>query len=75
MRNNFDEGSLLQVHVSEDDLGAFAYAEVLHHPDRDVAHAFFSRELQHSAVGLDSHLGVRDHESHWVRDAQSRQLV
>lgn len=39
---DLDERSLLQVHVSEDDLGAFADAEIVHHPDGNVAHAFLS---------------------------------
>jgi hypothetical protein len=40
-----------------------------------MAHAFLSREFEHTAVSLDSHLGVRDHEGHGVLDAQTSQLV
>ena len=38
-------GSLLKVHVSQDDLRALLYAEIVHHPDWNVAHALLRREL------------------------------
>ena len=75
MRLNFDIGALLQIHVPQDDLRALLDAEIVHHPDRDVAHALLSGELEHTAVGLEAHLAVRDHEGHWVLDAQAGQLV
>lgn len=56
MRLDLNVGSLIEVHVSQDDLGAFLDAQIIHHPDRDVAHAFLSRELKDATVGLDSHL-------------------
>ena len=72
---DLDIGSLLQVHVSQNDLRALLNAKIVHHPDRYMAHAFLSRELQHAAVRLDSHLRVRDHEGHGVLDAQPRQFM
>ena len=36
---NLDEGSLIQVHVAQNDLGAFLETQVLHHPVGDVADA------------------------------------
>lgn len=56
VRLDLNVGSLIEVHVSQDDLGAFLDAQIIHHPDRDVAHAFLSRELKDATVGLDSHL-------------------
>ena len=38
-------GSLLKVHVSQDDLRALLNAEIVHHPDGNVAHAFLRGEL------------------------------
>ena len=32
--------ALLQVHVAQDDLAALLNTQVVHHPNRDVAHAF-----------------------------------
>jgi len=69
MRLNLHVGSLLEVHVPQNDLRTLLNAKVVHHPDGNVAHAFLSRELEHTTVGLDAHLRVGDHESHWVLDA------
>ena len=38
-------GSLLKIHVPQDDLRALLNAEIVHHPDGDVAHALFRGEL------------------------------
>lgn len=75
VRSDLDVGPLLQIHVSQDDLGALFDAQVVHHPNRDVAHALLRRELKHTAVGLQAHLRVRNHERHRVLDAHPRQFV
>jgi len=75
VRLDLDEGTLLKVHVSEDNLRAFFDAKVVHHPNRDMAHALLSGEFENTAVGLDAHLGVRDHEGHGVLDAKTSQFV
>ena len=75
MRLDLDKSTLLKVHVSQDNLRALFDAQVVHHPDWDMAHAFLSREFEHTAVSLDSHLGVRDHEGHGVLDAQTCEFV
>ena len=72
---DLDIGTFLQVHVSQDDLGALFHTQVVHHPDRYVAHAFLGGELEHTAVSLDAHLRVGDHECHGVLDAQPGKLV
>ena len=45
MRLDLDVGALLKVHVSQDNLRALLYAEIVHHPDGNVAHALLRREL------------------------------
>lgn len=75
VRLNLHVGSLLQVHVPQDDLRSFLDAEVVHHPDWDVAHSLLSGELEHAAISLDAHLRVANHEGHGVLDAQSGQLL
>ena len=45
MRLDLHVGSLLKVHVSQDDLRALLNAEIVHHPDWNVAHALLRREL------------------------------
>ena len=72
---DLDVGALLQIHVPQDDLGALLNAEIVHHPDRNVAHALLGGELEHTTVGLQAHLAVRDHEGHGVLDAQASQFV
>ena len=72
---DLDIGTFLQVHVSQDDFRALFNAQVMHHPDRYVAHALLSGELEHATVRLDAHLGVGDHECHGVLDAQPGELV
>ena len=51
-------GTFLEVHVSQNDFAALFNAQVVHHPDWDVAHALLGRELKHTAVGLQTHLRV-----------------
>ena len=68
-------GTFLEVHVTQNDFAALFNAQVVHHPDWDVAHALLSGELEHAAVRLDAHLGVGDHECHGVLDAQPGELV
>ena len=72
---DLDISTFIQVHISQDNLVALFDAQVVHHPDRYVAHAFLGRELEHAAVRLDALLGVRDHECHGVLDAHLGKLV
>ena len=75
MRLYFDESAFLEVYAAQDDLGALPAEEKVHHPDRDVAHAFFCRELKHSHVRFLARHRVADHECHRVGNLQSGQLV
>ena len=54
--SNLHIGTLLEVHVSQNDLAALFNAQVVHHPDGDVAHALLGGELEHTAVGFQAHL-------------------
>ena len=45
MRLYLHVSSLLKVHVSQNDLRALFNAKIVHHPDRNVAHALLRREL------------------------------
>ena len=73
--SNLHIGTFLQVHVTQNNLTALFNAQVVHHPDGDMAHALLSGELEHAAIGLQTHLRVRDHERHGVLDAQASKLV
>ena len=42
---DLDIASLLKIHVSQDNLRALLNAEIVHHPDGNVAHALIRREL------------------------------
>ena len=72
---DLDVGTFLEVHVSQNDLGSLLNTKVVHHPDGNVAHAFLSRELEHTTVCLNAHLRVTYHESHRVLDAKSGQFM
>ena len=58
VRLDLDIGTFLQVHIPQNDLGALFDAQVVHHPDRYVAHTLLGRELKDTAVRLDAHLRV-----------------
>ena len=75
VRANLHIASFLQIHVTQDNFATLLNAQVVHHPDGDVAHAFFSREFKHTTEGLDSHLRVRNHKRHRVLNAEPGELV
>jgi len=75
VRLDFDESSLLQVHVPKQDLGTLLHQQVVHHPHGNVAHAFLGREFKYTTVCLCAHLRVTDHERHRVGDLQTCELV
>ena len=58
VRLKLNSCSFLEVHISDNDFRAFFYAELIHHPDRNVAGALLSDELEIAAVGFDSHLRI-----------------
>ena len=45
MRLDLHVSSFLKVHVSQNYLRALLNAKIVHHPDRNVAHALLRREL------------------------------
>jgi len=75
MRLDLHVSSFLKVHVPQNNLRALFNAEVVHHPNGNVAHTLLSREFEYTAVSLYAHLRVRDHEGHWVLNAETCQLV
>ena len=58
VRPNLHIRALLQVHITQDNLTAFLDAEIVHHPDGNVAHALFRGEFEDTTKSLDAHLRV-----------------